>query len=603
MAKKRNTKLALASLMAVSAIAPVVASADTNGSVTTEAGTSRSTEAQVTKTIDFTIQEETGMVENFVKGPGTLVEQNGQQYIQLNLTDAMLAMVTSVTVDGKTALHEFGGKKQVLIPVSADYAPVVIVVTSPVSAGEYKATLTPDKSSIKEVEEEKTEEETPETPETPSKPTTPYGEIEDGEYEVTFDAYDPETNEGNFTAITGQLEPKATLVVENGKYFLEVSGTEKSNGIITEYQVLVGNEYVKAETVSGSVEQYPHVVRLPLASLNELTTAKLHVVVPAMNMDKWYDFKIAVNKGLDLPEKEETSEAPDTAEEVPVYVYKDGSNELSIMSGTYLSNTATVTAEGIDVVFPQGQYLQGFEVEGATVALKSEEVVGNNTVKVYTIDTQDTLKIYTATLDVKVDAAGVSYDTKHKVQLQFGGKQNPFSDIQKLDNYGAIVNLYSAGIFKESEKFNPYNPTTRSQFTLMLYRALKVEVPATTAFKDIAQLDAEAQSAIKALNGLGVINGVNKETFAPYNKITRAQTAKMIYRLLVSFGYEDQANAAMPFSDVAATDAELNKAAAQLNALGIMTGSNGKLNPNASLTRNQMAKVLTNAIVVLVDLE
>ena len=69
MAKKRNTKIALASLMAVSAIAPVVASADTNGSVTTEAGTSRSTEAQVTKTINFTVEGETGMLANYVKGP------------------------------------------------------------------------------------------------------------------------------------------------------------------------------------------------------------------------------------------------------------------------------------------------------------------------------------------------------------------------------------------------------------------------------------------------------------------------------------------------------------------------------------------------------
>ncbi|MGM9944226.1 MAG: endoglucanase, partial [Lysinibacillus sp.] len=152
MAKKRNTKLALASLMAVSAITPVVASADTNGSVTTEAGTSRSTEAQVAKTIDFTVQEETGMLARFVKGPGTLVERSGQQYIQLNLTDAVLNMITAVTVDGKTALHEFGGKKMVLIPVSADYAPVAVdfAITSPVGAGEYKATLTPDASSIKE---------------------------------------------------------------------------------------------------------------------------------------------------------------------------------------------------------------------------------------------------------------------------------------------------------------------------------------------------------------------------------------------------------------------------------------------------------------------
>ena len=431
--------------------------------------------------------------------------------------------------------------------------------------------------------------ETPE--ETPAKPTTPYGEIADGKYEVTFDAYDPETNEGNYTAITRQLESKATLVVENGQYFLEISATEQSNGMITEYQVLVGEEYVKAETVSGSVEKYPHVVRLPLTSLNELTTAKLHVVVPAANMDKWYDFKIAVDKGLNLPE------------EVPVYVYKDGSKDLSIMAGMYLSNTATVTDEGIDVVFPQGQYLQGFEVEGATVALKSEEVVDKNTVKIYTIQTTDTSKIYTATVDVKVDVAGVNYDTKHKVQLQFGGKQNPFTDIQKLHNYSAIVNLYSLGIFKESEKFNPYNTTTRYQFSLMLYRALDLEVPATTTFKDIAELDAEAQSAIKALNNVGVINGVNKETFAPNNKITRAQTAKMIYRLLVSAGYKDKENATMPFSDVSATDAELNKAAAQLNALGIMTGSNGKLNPNEPLKRDQMAKVLNNVLEVLEGLK
>lgn len=136
-----------------------------------------------------------------------------------------------------------------------------------------------------------------------------------------------------------------------------------------------------------------------------------------------------------------------------------------------------------------------------------------------------------------------AYDEKYNVQLQFGGEKNPFTDIQKLANYGAIVSLYSYGIFKDSEKFNPYNTTTRYQFSLMLFRALELEVPETTNFKDIAKLDEEALSAIKALNSYGVINGVNEETFAPYNKITRAQTAKMIYRLLVKEGYEPAADA------------------------------------------------------------
>ena len=79
-------------------------------------------------------------------------------------------MVTAVTVDGKTALHEFGGKKVVLIPVTAEYAPVVVdfAINSPMGAGEYKATLTPDKSSIKEVKEEAKAEETVKTPTTVS---------------------------------------------------------------------------------------------------------------------------------------------------------------------------------------------------------------------------------------------------------------------------------------------------------------------------------------------------------------------------------------------------------------------------------------------------
>ena len=592
MSKKRNTKLALASLMAVSAIAPVVASADTNGSVTTEAGTSRSTEAQVTKTIDFTVQEESGMLAKYITGPGTLQERNGQQYIYLNdLSDTVLNMITALTVDGKNAIHEYGGKKMVLIPVSADYAPVEVDFTfnSPYFSGEYKATLTPDKDSIKEVEEEKTE--TPEEkPETPAKPTTPYGEIADGKYEVTFDAYDPKTDEGNYTAITRQLESKATLVVENGKYFLEVSATEQSNGMITEYQVLVGDKYVKAETVSGSVEENPHVVRLPLTSLNDLTTAKLHVVVPAANMDKWYDFKIAVDKGLNLPE------------EIPVYVYKDGSNELSYMAG-HLSNTATVTDKGIDVVFPQGQYLHGFEVEGATVALKSEEVVGENTVKIYTIKTQDTSKIYTSTVHVIVNVAGVNYDTKHKVQLQFGGKQNPFSDIQNLANYSAIVNLYNKGIFKKADRYNPKDPTKRYQFALMLQRALDLPVPATTTFKDIAKLDGETQAAIKALNGYGVINGTtaNGSTFTPGDGITREQTALMIYRLLVKEGYV-ATGAKNPFSDIKA-GTELEIAAAELYALNIMNGYKDKLSPKDILNRDQMAKVLNNTLKVLEGLK
>lgn len=597
MAKSRATKMALASLMATSAIVPAMAVSANIGETINVNGTEATTRSTPDGeyTINFTITDTTNHLAKYITGPAKMVITNGKMYIQPTVDATALKMLTKVEVAGESVLKEVNGVLGIYIPVANPATK--ITGEGALNLGGTEITtqfeMTLDSSSIKPANG------TEEKPETPEKPTTPYGEIQDGKYEVTFDAYNPKTGEGNYSAITRQLESKATLVVENGKYFLEVSGTKQSNSMIPEYQVLVDGKYVKAETVSGSLEHYPHIVRLPLASLNDLTTAKLHVV--AGTHDQWYDFQIAVDKGLDLPEKEAV------AETLSAYVYKDGENELSIMQGKYLANTVQVTSTesgyNVDVTFPEGQHLKGFTVEGATVAKKSEEVVGANTVKIYTVEVKDLTKIYNATVDLSVRFGDFSYDEVYKTQLQFGGKQNPFKDIQHLKNYGPIVHLYSKGIFAKDTKFNPANPTTREHFSLMLFRALDLEVPATTGFKDIASLSEGSQKAIKALNHYGIIAGVSKDKFAPKNGITREQAAKMIYRLLVKEGYVDQADAKMPFSDVSPKDAELNKAAAQLNALGIMNGYNGKLSPKSILTREQMAIVLNKALPIIEELK
>lgn len=611
MSKKRNTKLALASLMAVSAIAPVVASADTNGSVTTEAGTSRSTEAQVTKTIDFAVDEKSGKLANFVKGPGVLHELNGQQYIELDLSETVLNMITAVTVDGKTAIQEYGGKKMVLIPVTADYAPVEVdfAIKSPFVTGEYKVTLTPDKDSIKEeVKEEEPKEETVEIPTTDVKLES----LKDGEYKVPFTTLKPESTD--VSSMSSHIGTEAKLTVKDGVYTIELTTSERSNSMVTSIKTARNGELVEMDVVSGGRDTATRTVSAPITSLQGKLAANVSYEIPTSDAAS---LPTSMSHGFDIvfgePQlvKEEPSKPSVEKQTLPLSVYKEGTTETSIMQGKYIKEEVVVTAtEGgydVELTFPEGQHLKEVKFEGQTVALTSETTVGANKVQIYTIKVEDLSKLYTLTvdLDVKLPDGTPLYAEVYNVQLQIGEKVKPvpFKDINGLANYDAIVNLYNKGIFKESEKFNPYNKTTRYQFSLMLYRALDVKAPATTDFKDIANLDTEAQSAIKALNSVGVINGVNKETFAPYNNITRAQTAKMVYRLLVSNGYQDKANAAMPFSDVSATDAELNKAAAQLNALGIMTGSNGKLNPNAPLTRDQMAKVLNNTLQALEGLK
>jgi len=112
------------------------------------------------------------------------------------------------------------------------------------------------------------------------------------------------------------------------------------------------------------------------------------------------------------------------------------------------------------------------------------------------------------------------------------------------------------------------------------------------SFTDVNQNDSHAE-AINALVEAGYIKGYQDGTFKPYNNVTRGQVAKIFARILVDAGFEvpTDLNA---FTDVPVNhpDQELVKAAAIVKAAGVMTGSEGKLNPTQNVTRQQMAKVI-----------
>lgn len=455
--------------------------------------------------------------------------------------------------------------------------------------------------------------EQPTQPSTPTKPEAApaplkylaYNEVLDGEYNVTFDAYNAKTNVGNYRPITGQLDKAAKLVVKDGKYFLEISEIDRKNDAgeteswIKEYQVLVDGEYVTAETVEGALGEYPHVVSLPLESLNDLTTAKLHVVAESFNMDTWYDFKIAINKGQNLPQL------------YPTYVYKDGTNEKSIMQDLYLSSTTKVevTKDGkyeVDLMFPQGQYITGLEFDGQTVAVtesyeeKKTTSNGNeviNTVKIYTVEVDDISEIYTATFDLDVPGF---YKTSHHAQIQFGGKQNPFKDAVKSYAYSNIVSLYSKGIFLENTSFNPTDELPRAHFALMMARAFELEVPETTVFTDISSRSEEEKTAIKALNNYGIINGATATTFNPNGNIKRYEAALMINRMLEKQGIKADEGLTSNFTDIASMSSDSKAAITHLASLGIINGKgNNKFDPSGQLTRQEMAKILDNTLKLI----
>ncbi|WMT19862.1 S-layer homology domain-containing protein [Parageobacillus toebii] len=106
---------------------------------------------------------------------------------------------------------------------------------------------------------------------------------------------------------------------------------------------------------------------------------------------------------------------------------------------------------------------------------------------------------------------------------------------------------------------------------------------------------------ILALAEKGYIKGFEDGTFKPFEKISRGQAAKIFARILTDNGFQAPEKLEQAFDDVPldAKDQELVKAAAIVKAAGVMTGSEGKLNPASNITRQQMAKV----IVETFDLE
>lgn len=120
-------------------------------------------------------------------------------------------------------------------------------------------------------------------------------------------------------------------------------------------------------------------------------------------------------------------------------------------------------------------------------------------------------------------------------------KAAPFKDIGQYDQQtqNEIAAAYEAGVIHENDGiFNPKGELSRAQLALMLLRltnTLKGEDyvwNATTPFKDIEKYDAETKAAINFLCESGIVEGTSATTFAPADKVTRAQLAKIIVLMI-----------------------------------------------------------------------
>jgi hypothetical protein len=156
-----------------------------------------------------------------------------------------------------------------------------------------------------------------------------------------------------------------------------------------------------------------------------------------------------------------------------------------------------------------------------------------------------------------------------------------------------VISGYADGSFR------PNNPVTRAQFAKMLVNGMgwAVVSPAQATFRDVPSTY-WAFGYVETAVQHGALTGYADGSFRPDSNITRAQLAKLI---VTARGWALVQPGTATFSDVPADFWASGFVETAVDAQ-ILTGYNdGSFRPNAPATRAQVAKILSNGLVLNQD--
>ena len=201
-----------------------------------------------------------------------------------------------------------------------------------------------------------------------------------------------------------------------------------------------------------------------------------------------------------------------------------------------------------------------------------------------------------------------NYSPSAKVSLSVDERSISTSYIDLVDSryHNAAIAMTEKGIMSgtkigASTYFYPERELSRAEFTSMAMMAAGItklnDSGAKTVFADDAEIDGSFKPYVAAAYELGYIKGVEKNGklyFEPERSMTRAEAACLLANML---------DAAAPtvspsFSDGNDVPAWAASSLSTLCAMGVFMQSDNKIEPLSTLTRGEVALILSNFIEV-----
>ena len=170
----------------------------------------------------------------------------------------------------------------------------------------------------------------------------------------------------------------------------------------------------------------------------------------------------------------------------------------------------------------------------------------------------------------------------------------PFPDVAEGDwYYSAVQYVYAHGIMSGMDDgfFAPNQATTRGMIVTMLHRLEDSPAALPSAFSDVPA-GAYYAGPVAWASGNGLVTGIGDGLFAPETPITREQLAAILYRFVLYKGLDVTARADLGvFHDAASVSLYAAGPISWAVAAGLMTGSEGALDPGGNATRAQVATI------------
>ncbi|MFS0689306.1 NEAT domain-containing protein [Sporosarcina sp. 179-K 8C2 HS] len=388
---------------------------------------------------------------------------------------------------------------------------------------------------------------------------------QEASYELPFKVLQEKADE---VSVAGShVKSPAEVKVEDGKEFIYM--TLLNSQYWQSLSIQEGDKFVDVEVVSENEEEKTRLVKFELKDVEKTLNAKAHIIVTGIPGIGEYDQTHSIRFQFDASEvptenEEETPETP----EAPV----------AIEDGEYTIGFKALHEEE-DKDSTMGRYI---EAPAALSVKDGKQVVS------LTLTNNEQITEFQVEQDGEfVDATVVNVDEEANKRI-VSFEVADFSKIMnaKVTVFVAAMNhtgYYTVRLAFDQDSIEPVateTPETPEQ----------PEEEVTVSFKDIEKT--WAKPYIEALAANQIVKGKSPETFAPNDKITRAQFALIIARALDLEKQEFQGT----FSDLTKNMEGFVYEVEAANRAGIIQGDAGKFNPNAAITRQQMAAMIIRAI-------